>query len=71
MWHKLHTAKDSSENVQAIAIKLKVSQKELIAHSDFDNQVLHAGSRFRKGTTLWAPGSGDCMDDGCCPSSSK
>ena len=74
VWHKLHTVKDSSENVQAIAIKLRVSQKELIAHNGFDNQVLHAGSRFRKGTTLWAPGSGDCMDcmdDGCCSSSSK
>ena len=70
VWHKLYKVTDSSKNIQAIAIELRVSQLELVNHNGFEGRELHAGSRFRKGTTLWCPGGGDnsdkCKEVGCC-----
>ena len=62
-WKKLYTVHDNSKTLQQIAIDLEVSQAELIENNDFDDIELHAGSRFRTGTTLWCPGTEEEKED--------
>ena len=71
-WHKLYTVTDSSKNLQAIAMELQVSQKQLIEENQYDGRELTAATCFKKDSTLWMPGHGDNYDEcefglGCCP----